>query len=71
LVTTTLTVPRAWEDVRTRIDVLPSDSTVAFDPPKVTTAPETKFVPEMVTIVPPEREPLVGETLLMVGPGVV
>jgi hypothetical protein len=35
--------------------------------PKVTVAPEAKFVPVTVTAVPPRDDPLLGETLVTVG----
>jgi hypothetical protein len=40
---------------------------VAAMPPKVTVAPLTKFVPVMVTAVPPAVGPLFGETEVTVG----
>lgn len=40
---------------------------VAATPPKVTVAPETKFVPVIVTAVPPVVGPLLGDTLVTVG----
>jgi hypothetical protein len=40
---------------------------VAIVPPKVTVAPVAKFVPVMVTAVPPAVVPLFGETPLTVG----
>jgi hypothetical protein len=40
---------------------------VAAALPKVTVAPVAKFVPVMVTGVPPEVDPLFGLTLLTVG----
>jgi hypothetical protein len=42
---------------------------VAGTPAKVTVAPEKKFVPVIVTAVPPEAGPLVGLMLVMVGAG--
>jgi hypothetical protein len=42
---------------------------VAAVEPKVTVAPAAKFVPVMVTAVPPPVEPLFGLTLLTVGTG--
>jgi hypothetical protein len=41
---------------------------VAFTEPKLTVAPDWKPVPVMVTVVPPELGPPVGETLETVGP---
>jgi hypothetical protein len=40
---------------------------VAAVPPNVTVAPVAKFVPVIVTAVPPTAGPLFGETLLTVG----
>jgi hypothetical protein len=40
---------------------------VAAVPPKVTVAPAAKFVPVIVTAVPPVAGPLIGDTLLTVG----
>jgi hypothetical protein len=37
--------------------------------PNWTAAPERKFVPEMITEVPPEVEPVLGETAEIVGAG--
>jgi hypothetical protein len=42
---------------------------VAAAEPNVTVAPVAKFVPVIVTAVPPAVEPLFGETLLTVGVG--
>jgi hypothetical protein len=41
---------------------------VAAVPPKNTVAPETKFVPVIVTEVPPDGGPEVGDMLLIFGP---
>jgi hypothetical protein len=50
------------------IDVLLTTTTfVAAVLPNVTVAPETKFVPVIVTAVPPPVDPLFGLTLLTVG----
>jgi hypothetical protein len=50
------------------IEVLFTTTTfVAAVPPKVTVAPVAKFVPVMVTAVPPNVDPLLGLTLLTVG----
>jgi hypothetical protein len=51
--------------------LLPTTTSVAAVPPKVTLAPVAKFVPVMVTAVPPAVEPLFGDTLVTVGVGVV
>jgi hypothetical protein len=40
---------------------------VAAAPPNVTVAPTAKFVPLIVTAVPPDIAPLFGLTLLTVG----
>jgi hypothetical protein len=40
---------------------------VAAAPPTRTVAPEAKFVPEMVSVVPPVVGPLVGEMAVTVG----
>jgi hypothetical protein len=40
---------------------------VAAVPPNVTVAPVAKFVPVIVTAVPPSDDPLFGLTLLTVG----
>jgi hypothetical protein len=42
---------------------------VAAALPKLTVAPVTKFVPVIVTAVPPDVDPLVGDTLVTVGTG--
>ena len=47
--------------------VLSTTTFVAAVPPKVTVAPVAKFVPVIVTAVPPAVEPLLGSTLLTVG----
>jgi hypothetical protein len=46
---------------------LTTTTLVAAVLPKVTVAPATKFVPVMVTAVPPTVDPLLGATLLTVG----
>jgi hypothetical protein len=53
------------------INVLDATSTVvaAGTPPKLTVAPGTKFVPVMVTVVPPLADPEFGTTLVTVGAG--
>jgi hypothetical protein len=40
---------------------------VAAVPPNFTVAPEAKFVPVIVTAVPPDAGPLFGDTLVTVG----
>jgi hypothetical protein len=50
------------------MDVLLTTTTlVAAADPNVTVAPDTKFVPVMVTAVPPVVGPLLGDTLVTVG----
>jgi len=61
LVTTTSTAPAAWAGVVTVIVVgLTTFTPVPADPSKVTAAPGTNPVPEMVTGVPPAVGPAVG-----------
>jgi hypothetical protein len=40
---------------------------VAAAPPNATVAPDAKFVPVIVTAVPPAAGPLLGDTLVNVG----
>jgi hypothetical protein len=47
--------------------LLTTTTFVAPVPPNVTAAPAAKFVPVMVTAVPPAARPLFGATLLTVG----
>src|SRR5712692_10179643 len=64
LVTTTFTAPAAWAAVVAVIWVALTTTTfVAAVPPNITVAPITKFVPVMVTAVPPAAAPLLGLTL--------
>jgi hypothetical protein len=42
---------------------------VAEVPPSLTVIPETKFVPVIVTVVPPDVDPLFGEMPVIVGLG--
>src|SRR5439155_16059131 len=68
LVTTTSTAPAACAGVVAVMLVLLTTFTeVAATPPKVTLAPDTKFVPVMVALVPPLAVPLFGEIEVMVG----
>ena len=68
LVTVTVTAPAACAGVVAVIDVLLTTTTlVAAVPPNDTVAPVAKFVPVMVTAVPPPVGPLFGVTLLTVG----
>jgi hypothetical protein len=67
-VTVTVTAPAAPAGVVAVIDVLLTTTTfVAAAPPNVTVAPEAKFVPVIVTAVPPAVVPLFGDTLVTVG----
>jgi hypothetical protein len=68
LVTVTVTPPTLPAGVLAVIVVLFVTTTfVAAALPNVTVAPVAKFVPVMVTAVPPEVGPLFGLTLLTVG----
>ena len=67
-VTVTVTAPAAPAGVVAVIDVLLTTTTlVAAVDPNVTVAPAAKFVPVIVTEVPPAATPLFGLTLLTVG----
>ena len=67
-VTVTATAPALAADVVAVIWFgLTTMTLVAAAVPKVTVAPDAKFVPVMVTGVPPAVGPLFGETLLTVG----
>ena len=69
LVTVTDTAPAVPAGVVAVICVaLTTVTLVAAVVPNVTVAPVAKFVPVIVTAVPPAVEPLFGETLLTVGP---
>jgi hypothetical protein len=68
LVTVTVTAPALPAGVVAVIDVLLTTTTLlAAALPKVTVAPVAKFVPVIVTAVPPPTGPLFGDTLLTVG----
>jgi hypothetical protein len=68
LVTVTVTAPALPAGVVAVMLVLLTTTTfVAAVLPKVTVAPEAKFVPVIVTAVPPAVDPLFGETVLTVG----
>jgi hypothetical protein len=68
LVTVTVTAPATCAGVVAVILVLLTTTTfVAAVPPNVTVAPVAKFVPVIVTAVPPAVVPLFGETLATVG----
>ena len=63
-----MTAPAAWAGVAAVIEVLLATVTpVAAVPPKLTVAPETKFVPVTVTAVPPATGPLAGVTDVTLG----
>jgi hypothetical protein len=67
-VTVTVTAPALPAGVVAVIDVLLTTTTlVAAVAPNVTVAPVAKFVPVMVTAVPPKVDPLFGDTLVTVG----
>ena len=68
LVTKTVTAPAvAGRVVAVMIVLLTKVTLLASVPPNVAAAPETKFVPVMVTEVPPLSEPDEGETDNTVG----
>jgi heme/copper-type cytochrome/quinol oxidase subunit 2 len=68
-VTVTSTVPDPEGEVAV-IEVAEFTVTpVAACPPKETVLPAVKFVPVMVTVVPPAAGPEAGETALTVGAG--
>jgi hypothetical protein len=68
LVTVAVTAPAACAGVVAVIVVLLATTTfVAAVPPNVTVAPAAKFVPVIVTAVPPAIGPLLGDTLVTVG----
>jgi hypothetical protein len=67
-VTVTVAAPAACAGVVAVILVLLTTTTlVAAVPPNVTVAPVAKFVPVIVTAVPPAAGPFFGDTLLTVG----
>jgi hypothetical protein len=67
-VTVTVTAPALPAGAVAVIEVLLTTTTlVAAVPPNVTVAPVAKFVPVIVTPVPPAVGPLFGDTLLTVG----
>jgi len=69
-VTVTVTAPALPAGVVAVICVpLATTKLVAAAPPKVTVAPAAKFVPVIVTAVPPAVGPPFGETLLTAGGG--
>jgi hypothetical protein len=67
-VTVTVTTPAVPAgDVAVILVLLATTTLVAAVPPNVTVAPEAKFVPVIVTDVPPPAGPVLGATLVMVG----
>lgn len=67
-VTVTVTAPRLPAGVVAVIVVeLTTTTLVAAALPNVTVAPVAKFVPVIVTAVPPPAGPLLGDTLVTVG----
>jgi len=67
-VTATVTAPALPAGVVAVIDVaLTTVTFVAATPPNITVAPEAKFVPVIVTAVPPAVVPLFGLTPVTVG----
>jgi hypothetical protein len=68
--TVTVTAPALPAGV-VAVMVVPFTTTtlVAAAAPKVTVAPEAKFVPVIVTPVPPTVDPVFGDTLVTVGGG--
>jgi hypothetical protein len=67
-VTVTVTAPALPAGVVAVMEVLLTRVTlVAAVPPNVTVASAPKFVPVIVTAVPPAIEPLFGDTLVTVG----
>ena len=68
LVTVTVTAPALPAGVVAAIVVLFTTTTFVADAlPNFTVAPATKFVPVIVTAVPPEVDPLLGLTPVTVG----
>jgi hypothetical protein len=68
LVTVAVTAPALPAGVAAVISVpLTTTTLVAAAPPNFTVAPAAKFVPVIVTAVPPDNDPLLGLTLLTVG----
>jgi hypothetical protein len=67
VVTATATAPADPAGVVTVIDVAVDAFTVAVTPPKVTDVGLERFVPLMVTDVPPAADPVLGEMVAMSG----
>jgi len=69
-VTVTVTAPAAAAGVVAEITLVFRTTTfVAAFPPNVTVAPDAKFVPLIVTSVPPSTGPVFGSMLVTVGVG--
>ena len=68
-VTTTVTAPAALPAgvVAVIVVLLTTTTLVAAVLPNVTVAPAAKFVPVIVTLVPPTVEPVFGDTFVTVG----
>jgi hypothetical protein len=67
-VTVTVAAPALPAGVTAVMVVLLTTTTLlAAVPPNVTVAPLAKFVPVIVTAVPPDTGPLFGDTLVTVG----
>src|SRR5690606_29403147 len=71
LVTLTSAAPAARAGVVTTIAVEVSEATAAGAPPIVTVAPETNWLPVIVTLVPPLVGPDAGVTAEMTGVGAI
>ncbi|MNQ66366.1 hypothetical protein D3C85_808570 [compost metagenome] len=69
VVTRTSTIPVPAGVVAVIWVVLLTVTSVASAPSKVTAAPPAKFIPIMITVVPPEDGPEPGETAVTVGAG--
>ncbi len=67
LSTVRVTTPGAWAGVRATRRVVVTLETVAATVPNRTTTPAWKFVPAIVTSVPPAMDPLAGAKLVTVG----
>ena len=63
----TVTVPLPAGVVAVIVVLFTTTTLVAAAPPNVTVTPVAKFVPVIVTAVPPAADPLFGDTLLTVG----
>ena len=70
MVTITVTAPAEFAgDVAVIVVLFVTLTFVAGTLPNLTVAPVAKLVPEIVTAVPPNVEPLVGDTAVTVGVG--